>query len=542
VKIQIKIVPTVPRKPEHFCSSKQMFAVCAIFIASHGLWAGEPSPTVSSNIWLYGSLPATPGPTFRPDLAPIFTQRPVDLQKPQNVEELLALSPAEMENVDMARRNLLCAVSLPGAEDLDIEKSLAVLDELTQQVKAYTEKHLPQFRENPHAFKNEKGSEAYFRTLMLVSYLHSHWGISYNPELKIPPGERKHELTLKTARDSRNVYLHGLLFGRKMGTCASIPALIAAVGQRLGYPIRLANTKCHMFARWETPTERFNIEATQGGLQTPSDDSYKKFPYPIDEETIRNEAYLKTMTAAEEVADCLVWRGIIMMYTGRNRETTLNALCIQRLVPHIRRHDHLIRVTDGPPPLEIVDGEGMPVSPEWAGAIPVVWQPTPEESIQEIIDQKQAEDKFWEQIRNESEAMSRAYREADARRIAEMNAAAPHRSIWMPPQGDNPFIPKSTTIVFDPARNAFVEQGQYDSFSPTPSSGRPTNPYGMSQAEYLKTFGIPTSVAPGIQPGLPANAFPSTGGFDPFSHTPPPVSAFPSNPQFPRSLALPQNQ
>ena len=49
--------------------------------------------------------------------------------QPKAIAELLALPPDQLEKVDIARINLLCAEGLPGAEDLDVEKCIQTLDE-----------------------------------------------------------------------------------------------------------------------------------------------------------------------------------------------------------------------------------------------------------------------------------------------------------------------------------------------------------------------------------------------------------------------------
>jgi hypothetical protein len=73
--------------------------------------------------------------------------------------------------------------------------------------------------------------------------------------------------------DSRDDFLHGIIAGRG-GTCASLPVLYAAVGRRLGYPLKLVRTTQHLFLRWDDPGgERFNVEISNaGGIDTPPDD------------------------------------------------------------------------------------------------------------------------------------------------------------------------------------------------------------------------------------------------------------------------------
>ena len=66
-----------------------------------------------------------------------------------------------------------------------------------------------------------------------------------------------------------------------------MPVLYVAVGRRLGYPLKLATTKGHLFARWDgldhsypAWRERFNIEGTHGFSSYP-DDYYKTWPFKL---------------------------------------------------------------------------------------------------------------------------------------------------------------------------------------------------------------------------------------------------------------------
>src|SRR5207249_1131644 len=47
---------------------------------------------------------------------------------PKSLAELLGLPQIDLASVDIARMNLLCAQGLPGAENLDVETSLATLE------------------------------------------------------------------------------------------------------------------------------------------------------------------------------------------------------------------------------------------------------------------------------------------------------------------------------------------------------------------------------------------------------------------------------
>ncbi|MEM8738250.1 MAG: hypothetical protein AAGG38_07205 [Planctomycetota bacterium] len=94
-----------------------------------------------------------------------------------------------------------------------------------------------------------------------------------------------------------------------------MPVLYVAVGRRLGYPLKLALTDSHVFARWDglnhdNPAwrERFNCETTNGFHQF-DDDYYRTWPFPVTEHEVRVNGFLKSLTPAGELALFMATRG-----------------------------------------------------------------------------------------------------------------------------------------------------------------------------------------------------------------------------------------
>jgi hypothetical protein len=203
-----------------------------------------------------------------------------------SLSALLALPVADLQPVDVARMNLLCAQGLPGSEDLDLNHSLAVLDEMAARVRSETERHFYRFQRSPAEFEN---SEGFFRMILLAVVLDEDFGVHY------APGKRGTAAEARIAdgffADAHDVFLHGLTGPRHSGTCSSLPVLQVAVGRRLGYPLKLVTTKGHLFVRWEDARERFNIEAAGEGVNRFSDDYYRHWPLEVTEEDIRAEGY-----------------------------------------------------------------------------------------------------------------------------------------------------------------------------------------------------------------------------------------------------------
>ena len=123
-----------------------------------------------------------------------------------------------------------------------------------------------------------------------------------------------------------------------MGTCSSMPVLYAAVGRRLGYPLKLVTTKAHLFLRWEDGKERFDLEATGRGMNRYDDEHFKRWPFPVSEEEIRTEGYLKSLTAVEEFAVFLSLRANCLKEAGQIQEAAACYAQAARLAPGSRSY------------------------------------------------------------------------------------------------------------------------------------------------------------------------------------------------------------
>jgi hypothetical protein len=236
------------------------------------------------------------------------------------LKSLLAMSPAELEKVDIAAMNLLCALGLPGAENLRVPHALATLDLWAKRVRYWTEQSLPDFRSRPQDFRN---SEASFRALLLISVMQKDFGVHYNER-----GERNVDFS-----NSKNPFIHGMIDDPNGGTCASMPVLYVAVGRRLGYPLKLVPAKTHLFARWESPDgkERFNVEGTAERFSYHPDSYYQNWPYPISDDELRTTWYLKSLTPAEELAVFLQNRAHCLLDSNRIPEAKAAFVAASRL-------------------------------------------------------------------------------------------------------------------------------------------------------------------------------------------------------------------
>ena len=240
----------------------------------------------------------------------------------QTLDDLLKMPSEMLAYVDIAEMNLRCAAGLRGAENLDVGKALARLNDWAERVRYWTDRSQWDFRRNPEKFEN---SEAKFRVLLLISVLQKDFGVHYNDR-----GERSCDFS-----NAKNAFLHGMIDDTNGGTCASMAVMYVAIGRRLGYPMSLVLAKTHIFARWDNPEtgERFNIEGTNAQFADHPDFYYRNWPDKITEAELKQGWYLKPLTPAEELAVFLHNRGYCLMDNGRFQESKAAFTQAARLAP-----------------------------------------------------------------------------------------------------------------------------------------------------------------------------------------------------------------
>lgn len=250
-----------------------------------------------------------------------------------SLSHLLALLPNALQAVDIAQMNLLSAQNLPGAEGLDVNRCLAVLDEMAQRVRVETERHWYRFRQDPGQFEN---SEGYFRMIFMAVVLAEDFQVKYAPD-KIGTAAQAGTGDGFFA-NVEDVFLHGLTGAKHQGTCSSLPVLQVAVGRRLGYPLKLVTTKGHLFVRWEDARERFNIEAAGQGVNRFSDDYYRHWPLEVSAEEILADGHLKSLSSAGELAVFLSIRGMCLKEARRYGDAAYSFREAARLAPDCRSY------------------------------------------------------------------------------------------------------------------------------------------------------------------------------------------------------------
>ena len=249
-------------------------------------------------------------------------------------DQLVHESDEELARRDIAEVNLACAADLPGSKWINHEYCTEFLDRAAGLVEQATERAWPKFQRRPWQYEK---SEAYFRVLVLITVLQRDLGVRYNPD----------KISENVPLDTADTFIHGIIQGNG-GTCASMPVVYAAVGRRLGYPIKLVSTKGrhseHMFARWDVPGgERFNIEATNKGLSTFSDDYYRTCRYQLTPEMEKKGGYLKSLTPREELSGFLVQRAFRWKDVKQSRRAADALAWASALVPDNEYHINTLK-------------------------------------------------------------------------------------------------------------------------------------------------------------------------------------------------------
>ena len=258
--------------------------------------------------------------------------------RPQSLDALLALTPADLARCDVARVNLLCAQGLPGAEDLDIDRCLATLDEWTDAIRRYTDAGLDRFRRDPLADGSD-GHEGVFRFVMMVTLLKHPRGLGIRYQ---PTAIGNFDFS-----DSRDDLIHGLLT-RRLGTCASLPVLFVAIGRRLGYPMHLALAKRHFICQWvNADGGRQNLEGSgPGGGHSHPDAFYHHQPYPMTAADLASGRYLRPLPRREELAAALEVRGHCLTDNYRCTEARTAYRQAHRVAPAFVRLDRHLKKVD----------------------------------------------------------------------------------------------------------------------------------------------------------------------------------------------------
>jgi hypothetical protein len=137
-----------------------------------------------------------------------------------------------------------------------------------------------------------------------------------------------------------------------------MPVIYVAVGRRLGYPLRLVQTKEHLFFRWDDPRgtiikwdhprmefwippDRFNVEGAGEGIAFYADWHYIQWPHLWKEADFEHKCYLRSLSRKEELADFLIQRAECFYELGNCNECIKAIYFARQLAPNDRRYEWL---------------------------------------------------------------------------------------------------------------------------------------------------------------------------------------------------------
>lgn len=232
----------------------------------------------------------------------------------QRLPTLAALCSAPddyLDAIDIAGLNLVSATGLPGAERLQFDQIFNWLDEAARKVDIETRRHWYRFVESPQLYHSSPG---YFCCYFLLQVLQEEFSVRYNPDRAADANFQDPKCLNPDFRDSRDLFIHGIINGPG-GTCASMPVLYVAVGRRLGYPLKLVESRGHLFFRWDDPlgqrlglSERFNVEGSGFGINSFPDEYYRTWPEPWTAAETAANVYLRSFSPRAELAAFLCTR------------------------------------------------------------------------------------------------------------------------------------------------------------------------------------------------------------------------------------------
>jgi len=309
----------------------------------------------------------------------------------------------ELSEIDIAVLNLVCALGLPGAEQINVDDCVRTLNGWSETVRRWTDAAYSQFfMADPGHYQN---SVAFFRAVSLVNALQKRCGVVFDPA--------KRELRPDDPFDFDDHFIYAVVDG-KGGTCATLPVVFAAVGRRLGYPIKVVCAKQHLFARWEDSVtgDRFNIEGTNEGFESLPDDHYRHWPAAISADEQRRFGYLQSLTPAEELAHFIGQRAAFLEDNGRHRDAAEAYALASDLELQYARHSscllNCLREWKGrlqarlPRPFPRLEVEARPGQRQWPASVP--WEVEREfaalEGLQNALDDPEAIRRWWQPLRD----------------------------------------------------------------------------------------------------------------------------------------------
>ncbi|WP_417850295.1 hypothetical protein [Thalassoglobus sp.] len=267
-------------------------------------------------------------------------------------ESLLESHSKELSDFNIADLNLAAAHGLPGIVHLNTDTYIEDLYEWSRRVQFEICRHLYQLDSQADQGPTEftyGNSLARFICWYMLQVLQEDCGVKYNPERKFDPDFCQPE----------DLFIHGIVDEKGYGgTCASMPVVYVAIGQLLGLPVSLVETRGHLFFRWDDPKgttlqwknpyltlwippDRFNIEGSGEGIAYYPDSHYIQWPEVWKEVDFQHGRYLRSMTHRDALAAFLVQRSECFFELQNWHECLKAIFFARKLAPADARYEWL---------------------------------------------------------------------------------------------------------------------------------------------------------------------------------------------------------
>jgi hypothetical protein len=247
----------------------------------------------------------------------------------RTVAQLMALSNAELEKVDIVGMSVAVAREIPGQENLDYQHYREIVDGWTDQFRRWMPTAEANFLNSPQQWR---GDINFFRLGLLATYLTRERGVRYDEKYSQDQKEGKNS----KYKEPGAVLVHGLIDTLR-GTCATMPVLHVAIGRRLGWPVSLAAVGPHYVCRYDDGKVHYNIEATYTGpgFVSDADEDYMKNDH-LPKKALTSGSDFRSLSAREMLGVFVAARARYYRDTSRFGEADRDYALARVLYPNHR--------------------------------------------------------------------------------------------------------------------------------------------------------------------------------------------------------------
>lgn len=238
--------------------------------------------------------------------------------KAPSLGDLLAKSPAQLQQADLAETDLLCAADLRENQQVDVGECLGRLRQWSKRVADRLGERSSEFARNSKKYP----SEASFKLKVMEEVLKDEFSLRLDEK----------QTVRANFSDPANVFIHGVLEGKATATANTLPVLYACVGRRAGMPLRLGFRRGKLVLLWEDPLNK-TIEAFDDdghGLAAMESNASPSRPASAP---ARKTSPVRPLGNLEEIALVLSWRGRCLLTSGNIPEAQVWFANAHRLSP-----------------------------------------------------------------------------------------------------------------------------------------------------------------------------------------------------------------